>query len=101
MNAVDWIGVVGAVVTGAIIIAFLSTGDGAREAFLRWLQSWGPRIIQIWIFVQSGVVIVRFFQGSGAPSREDIGFLLVSIFNCMAWGFFIARMFIEFLKRRL
>lgn len=100
MTSAYWVGVVGAILTAASIVAYQSTTDGARAKLHRWLQFWGFRIIQIWLFFQGGYVIVRFFCADGSPSREEIGFLLLSIFNCLAWGFFIMRNTIDFLKRR-
>ncbi len=100
MTSAYWAGIVGAILTAIAIVAYQSTHDDAREKLHRWLQFWGFRIIQLWLFFQGGYVILKFFQADGLPTREEIGFLLLSIFNCLAWGFFIARTAIDFLKQR-
>lgn len=86
-----WEKLIAAFLTAGIVILYCATTDNAQKAIRRFLQTWVVRLIQLWLLGQGVYVVLSFFQISGAPSRGEIGFLLLAIFNALIWGFFLGR----------
>ncbi len=91
MNFFYWEKLIAAILTASVVIAYCSTTDGAQKAIRRFLQAWVVRVIQVWLLGQGAYVMLSFFQTPGSPTRSEIGYLLLAIFNAVIWGFFLLR----------
>lgn len=99
MNFFIWEKLIAAILTAAILVAYFSTSDGAKQAIRRLLRTWAVRFIQVWLLGQGLYVMISFFKTPGAPSRGEIGYLLLAIFNALIWGFLLLRDTVRYLLK--